>query len=193
MSVLGMIWAESVDGVIGVDGTLPWHLPEDMVHFREVTAGAVVVMGRATWASLPPRFRPLPGRVSVVLSRTPGLELPGAIVVGGVAEALDLVARADRPAWVVGGGQAYAAFEPFADRAEVTEVDVRLGDGTRAPTLGDDWDLAGVIRRRAGPPRPAGCGTGSSRGGGARRPTAPAWPHGRWADVAGRAATGRVG
>jgi len=136
---LGLVWAQSVDGVIGVDGALPWHLPEDMAHFREVTAGALVVMGRATWASLPPRFRPLPGRVNVVLSRTPGLELPGAIVVGGVTEALDLVGRADRPAWVVGGGQVYAAFEPVADRAEITEVDVTLGAGTRAPTLGGGW------------------------------------------------------
>ncbi len=86
---LGLVWAQSVDGVIGVDGALPWHLPEDMAHFREVTAGALVVMGRATWASLPQRFRPLPGRVNVVLSRAPGLELAGATVVRSVAEALD--------------------------------------------------------------------------------------------------------
>jgi dihydrofolate reductase len=140
---LGLVWAQSVVGVIGVDGTLPWRLPEDMAHFRAVTAGALVVMGRSTWASLPARFRPLPGRVTVVLSRTPGLELPGATVVPGVAEALDLVGRSDRPAWVVGGGQVYAAFEPVADRAEITEVDVVLGEGTRAPTLGDVWAVAG--------------------------------------------------
>lgn len=144
MSGLGLVWAQSADAVIGVDGTLPWHLPEDMAHFREVTAGALVVMGRATWASLPPRFRPLPGRVNVVLSRTPGLELAGATVVRSVDEALDLAARAGRPTWVVGGGQAYAAFEPVADRAEITEVDVRVGAGTRAPTLGDDWHRTGV-------------------------------------------------
>lgn len=143
MSSLGMIWAQSADGVIGVDGALPWHLPEDMAHFREVTAGALVVMGRATWASLPARFRPLPGRVNVVLSRAPGLELAGATVVGSVADALELVARADRPAWVVGGGQVYAAFEPVAERAEITEVDVTLGAGTHAPTLGDGWSRTG--------------------------------------------------
>lgn len=140
---LGLVWAQSVDGVIGVHGDLPWHLPEDMAHFRAVTAGALVVMGRSTWASLPARFRPLPGRVNVVLSRTPGLELPGAMVVPGVAEALDLVRGADRPAWVVGGGEVYAAFEPVADRAEITEVDVRLGDGTRAPALGAGWSVTG--------------------------------------------------
>ena len=134
-----MVWAQSVDRVIGVDGTLPWHLPEDMAHFREVTAGALVVMGRTTWASLPQRFRPLPGRVNVVLSRTPGLELAGATVVRSVAEALDVAGRAGRPAWVIGGGQVYAAFEAVADRAEITEVDVRLGAGTWAPTLGDGW------------------------------------------------------
>lgn len=138
----GLVWAQSSDGVIGVDGDLPWHLPEDMAHFRAVTAGAVVVMGRATWDSLPERFRPLPGRVNVVLSRTPGLRLAGAAVVPDVADALALVAGADREVWVIGGGQVYAALAPSADRAEVTEVDLTLGRGTRAPDL-DGWTVTG--------------------------------------------------
>lgn len=130
-----MVWAQSADGVIGVDGGLPWHLPEDLAHFRAITDGAVVIMGRATWDSLPARYRPLPGRVNVVLSRTPGLRLAGASVVPGVTEALALVGRADRPAWVTGGGQVYAAFADLADRVELTEVDVVLGGGTPAPAL----------------------------------------------------------
>ncbi|MCV2396137.1 dihydrofolate reductase [Actinotalea sp. M2MS4P-6] len=132
---LGLVWAQSTDGVIGVDGDLPWHLPEDLAHFRQVTDRCVVLMGRTTWESLPARFRPLPGRVSVVLSRAPGLRLPGAVVVPGPAQALELVADAGRPVWVVGGGQVYAAFEPHADRAELTEVEVTVGTGTRAPDL----------------------------------------------------------
>ena len=79
---LAMIWAQSADGVIGVDGGLPWHLPEDMAHFRDLTAGSVVVMGHTTWRSLPERFRPLRGRENLVLSRHEGLDLPGAVVVG---------------------------------------------------------------------------------------------------------------
>jgi dihydrofolate reductase len=142
VSGLGLVWARSTDGVIGVDGTLPWHLPEDLAHFRRVTDGALVVMGRRTWASLPERFRPLPGRVNVVLSRSPGLELAGATVVADVEAALGLVAaaaREGRPAWGIGGGEVYAALAPHADHAEVTVVDVELGAGTRGPELGADW------------------------------------------------------
>lgn len=137
---LGMIWAQSRDGVIGVDGGLPWHLPEDLAHFRRLTDGAMVIMGRTTWDSLPQQYRPLPGRVSVVLSRTPGLRLAGASVLPSVADVLDLVERADRPVWVIGGGQVYAAFADHADRVELTEVDVVLAAGTRAPSL-PGWRL----------------------------------------------------
>src|SRR5205823_6188330 len=70
-SVIGLIWAQSANGVIGRDGVLPWHLPEDQQRFRRLTGGATVLMGRRTWESLPPRFRPLPGRRNLVLSRTP--------------------------------------------------------------------------------------------------------------------------
>ncbi|HWS57836.1 MAG TPA: dihydrofolate reductase [Actinotalea sp.] len=132
-----MIWAQSADGVIGVDGALPWHLPEDLAHFRALTAGHPVVMGHATWRSLPPRFRPLPGRENIVLSRTPGLALPGARVVPDVDAALAAVAG--RRAWVIGGAQVYEAFLAVADRLEVTEVDVVVGAGTSAPALGGDW------------------------------------------------------
>ena len=134
--MLAAIWAQSADGVIGRDGALPWHLPEDLARFRRVTDGATVIMGRSTWDSLPDRFRPLPGRDNIVLSRTGG-ELPGAVVVGGIAEALAAVAGHD--AWVIGGAQVYAAFLPGTRRIELTEVDVVVGEGTRAPVLGGDW------------------------------------------------------
>lgn len=139
--MLGAIWAQSTDGIIGVDGGLPWHLPEDLAHFRELTAGQVVVMGRATWDSLPPRFRPLPGRETVVLSRR-GFALPGATVVPDAAAALEAVAG--RPAWVVGGLQVYALLLDHADRLEVTDVDVVVGHGTPAPALGPEWSVVGV-------------------------------------------------
>ncbi len=142
-SEIGLVWAQSSDGVIGVDGDLPWHVPEDMARFREVTDRAIVVMGHTTWRSLPARFRPLPGRVNVVLSREAGLRLAGATVVDGVEATLELVAHADLPVWVIGGGQVYAAFVPYATRAEVTQVAVELGSGTRAPTLGEGWSVTG--------------------------------------------------
>ena len=136
--MLAAVWAQSIDGFIGRDGALPWHLPEDLAHFRALTGGAVVVMGRVTWDSVPERFRPLPGRDNVVLSRGGG-PLPGATVVPDVAAALDLVAG--RPAWVIGGAQVYAALLPHCDRAEVTDVGVVVGSGTPAPPIGTDWDV----------------------------------------------------
>ena len=82
---VALIWAQDERGVIGRDGALPWHLPEDLAHFRALTRGATVLMGRATWESLPERFRPLPGRRNVVLSRQAGYVASGAEVRGSLA------------------------------------------------------------------------------------------------------------
>ena len=68
---IGLIWAEARGGVIGNDGVMPWHLPEDLAHFKQVTLNSAVVMGRKTWDSLPPRFRPLPDRRNIVVTRNP--------------------------------------------------------------------------------------------------------------------------
>jgi dihydrofolate reductase len=83
-----VIWAQNEAGIIGVGGTMPWSLPEDLARFKRLTWGHPVVMGRRTWDSLSPKFRPLPGRANLVLSRSPGLSLPGARVVGSPAAAL---------------------------------------------------------------------------------------------------------
>ena len=140
---LALVWAQTSTGVIGRDGTLPWHIPEDLAHFRELTRGHPVIMGRATWASLPPRFRPLPGRDNIVLTRTPGFEAAGALVAHGVDEALRLVG--DRDAWIIGGGEVYRTFLPLAQRVEVTVVSLDVGGDTRAPSLaGGSWRRAGA-------------------------------------------------
>jgi dihydrofolate reductase len=142
---LALIWAQTPTGIIGRDGTLPWHVPEDMAHFRELTRGHPVIMGRATWESLPPRFRPLPGRDNIVLTRTPGLEAAGALVAHGIDEALRRVG--DRDAWVIGGGEVYAAFLPRADRVEITVVSLDVGGDTRAPVLDrSTWRRTGADR-----------------------------------------------
>ena len=141
---LGLIWAQSRAGVIGRDGRLPWHLPEDLAHFRAVTSGRPVIMGRLTWVSLPPRFRPLPGRRNLVLTRQPGWSAAGAEVASSLAGAIQRIGS--EPAWVIGGGQVYHAALPYAGVAEVTEIDIDVADGTtRAP------DLTGWTRRSAGP------------------------------------------
>lgn len=123
--------------MIGRDGRLPWHLPEDLARFRELTQGHAVVMGRRTWDSLPERFRPLPGRRNVVLTRRTDVELPGAEVAHDMGEALRLLP--DRDAWVIGGLEVYLAFLPLAQRVELTQVDVVVREGTAAPALGLGW------------------------------------------------------
>ena len=75
---IALIYARAANGVIGKDGTMPWHLPEDLAHFKQLTQGSPVVMGRKTWDSLPARFRPLPGRTNVVVTRQPDWHENGA-------------------------------------------------------------------------------------------------------------------
>ena len=81
---IGLIWAQSTSGVIGRDGSIPWALPEDLAHFKRLTMGHTVVMGRRTWESLPVRFRPLPGRRNIVVSRNPDYRAEGAAVVDSI-------------------------------------------------------------------------------------------------------------
>lgn len=138
MSGVGLIWAQARGGVIGAGGGLPWHLPEDAAMFRRLTTGHAVLMGRRTWDSLPERFRPLPGRRNVVLSREPGLQLPGAEVVRSVPEALALVPDC----WGMGGAGVYAALLPHAVRVVLTEIDLEVAGDVVAPRLGGGWAAA---------------------------------------------------
>jgi dihydrofolate reductase len=136
MSV-ALIWAEARGGVIGHAGGIPWRLPEDLARFRAVTNGGTVVMGRRTWESLPERFRPLPGRRNVVVTRQTEWESEGAEIVHSVEEAL--VGRADDAIWVIGGGEIYRQALALADRLEITEVDLDVKGDTVAPEIGEGW------------------------------------------------------
>lgn len=127
MGFLGAIWAQSLDGIIGDGATMPWHVPEDLAHFKTVTMGSPVVMGRKTWESLPERFRPLPGRDNYVLSRQrPGTWSQGARVIHDFGDLPDLVGDVDT--WVMGGGQLYAAALDFVDVIELTLMGANIGD-----------------------------------------------------------------
>ena len=138
MDVIGLIWAEAANRVIGCDGTLPWHLPEDLKLFKQVTMGATVVMGRTTWESLPASVRPLPGRRNIVLSRDPAYDAPGAEVRTSLDDALD---RADGDIWVIGGASVYAQALPRAERVVRTRVHLQVDGDAHAPELGPDWTL----------------------------------------------------
>ncbi len=135
---LGVIYARARNGVIGVKGDLPWHLPEDLAHFKAVTQGCPVIMGRKTWDSLPPRFRPLPGRRNIVVTRQPDWQAPGAERAGSLEQAIALCEGVPQ-AWVIGGAELYAQALPFAQVAEVTEIDRDYEGDAFAPTLGPQW------------------------------------------------------
>jgi dihydrofolate reductase len=130
---LSLIAALDLSGAIGRDGGLLWSEREDLAHFRRVTMGHPVIMGRKTWDSLPARFRPLPGRRNIVLTRHREWRADGAERAGSLDEALALLAGADR-AFVIGGGQLYALALSLADELELTEIDaVFEGTDTHFP------------------------------------------------------------
>ncbi|MGO4105331.1 dihydrofolate reductase [Leifsonia sp. YAF41] len=139
--MIGLIWAESDGGVIGKDGVMPWHVPEDLAHFKEVTKDGAVIMGRKTWDSLPPRFRPLPGRRNIVITRQPEWAAEGADTMHSLDEALALAHAADDSVWVIGGAEIFALALPLADRLEVTELRARFDGDTVAPTIDASWTL----------------------------------------------------
>ncbi|MGH3133939.1 MAG: dihydrofolate reductase [Gaiellaceae bacterium] len=121
-------------GVIGRDGTIPWKIPEDMRHFRALTMGHPVVMGRRTWESLPGRFRPLPGRRNVVVTRSAGRRFDGAERAGSLDDALRILEGADR-VFVIGGGELYAAALPVADELLLTEIEATVEGDTLFPSI----------------------------------------------------------
>ena len=140
MTRINLVLARAANGVIGKNNALPWHLPEDLAHFRELTSGAPVIMGRKTWDSLPARFRPLPNRVNIVVTRQADWSAEGAMRVAGLSEAMVACEKQQVPeAWVIGGAQIYEAAEPFAARAIITEIHREFEGDAFAPTFGAAW------------------------------------------------------
>ena len=136
-----MIWAEARNRVIGAGNTIPWRVPGEQQVFKERTMGAAVVMGRATWDSLP--RTPLPGRENIVLTRNRGWTAAGATVI----HSLDGVAHDDF--WVMGGAEVYAAFLPEAGHIVRTRIDLEAPGDTFAPELGDEWIVTESAHHRA--------------------------------------------
>jgi dihydrofolate reductase len=135
---LHLIYAKAANGVIGVNGKLPWHLPEDLAHFKRTTLGCPVIMGRKTWDSLPPKFRPLPGRTNIVVTRQENWNEIGAQPAQSLRDAL-LLCEQCSDVWVIGGAQLYALAEPLASTAVVTEIDQEFAGDAYAPLLGGHW------------------------------------------------------
>lgn len=131
---LHLIYARSRNNVIGVNGDLPWHLPEDLAHFKRTTLGQPVIMGRVTWQSIPEKFRPLPGRTNVVVSRQAGFEAPGAQVVNSLQAAMGLFSDHE-VVWLIGGAQLYAQALPLAQQLVITEIDADYAGDAFAPAV----------------------------------------------------------
>jgi len=127
-----LVAALARNGVIGVRGKLPWHLPADLQHFKALTLGHPLLMGRKTWESL--ARRPLPGRDNIVVTRQPGYAAPGARVVASLEAALALCAG-EAVAFVIGGAELYAAALPRADALALTEIHANFEGDVRFPAF----------------------------------------------------------
>ena len=127
-------------GVIGRDGSIPWRIPEDVAHFKALTTGHAVVMGRRTWESIPDRFRPLPDRRNVVVTRNPEWSADRAERAGSIEDALGLLAD-ESHVFVIGGAEIYAGALPVADELLFTEIDLDVEGDAFFP----QWDRDGFV------------------------------------------------
>jgi ribonucleoside-diphosphate reductase alpha chain len=141
MSRVTLIWAQDKNGVIGNKGQIPWRIPEDLTFFKEQTMGGAVIMGRKTWESIPEKFRPLPGRVNIVMTHAMGYHAPGALVVHNTGRAMD-VAKHNPDIFIVGGEVVYNQFSWYASYAIVTEVDHVVEGDTFAPLMTEETGSA---------------------------------------------------
>ena len=137
MTEVSLVVAVSRNGVIGVNGGLPWHISSDLKRFKEITLGKPVIMGRKTWDSLP--RKPLAGRRNIVVTRQQGFAADGAEVVHAAAEALTLAGDVPEVC-IIGGGEIYRQFMGQATRIYLTEVDLEVAGDTRLPRFApEDW------------------------------------------------------
>lgn len=141
--LVGLVWAQDRRGVIGAAGGMPWHVPEDLAHFKAVTLGAPVIMGRRTWDSLNPRFRPLPGRTNIVVTRQAGWPGAAASSAGGDIAAGGGASAADALAAALAAGRLRVAHGLHAALAIAVEARRGARAATGASTV-DAWIIGGA-------------------------------------------------
>lgn len=134
------------NGVIGVDGRLPWRIPEDLARFKKLTMGHAIVMGRATFESI---GRPLPGRTNIILTRDPDWSQSGVEVVRSMEHAVELAAAREQDVFICGGAEIYRVALEIADWMELTEVDAEPEGDTMFPSV--DWSRWRELTRRPHP------------------------------------------
>lgn len=150
--MLEMIVAHAQNGVIGNAGDMPWHIPEDLKHFRSVTTGAAVIMGRKTFESI---GRPLPKRLNIVITRKADYAAPGCTVAASLAAALEAAKASDRQI-IIGGGEIYRQALPMADRLWITEIAATPAGDTTFPAIdAKAWETTLLSELPAEGERPA--------------------------------------
>ncbi len=139
---ISLVAAVAQNGVIGKNNDLPWHLPDDMRFFIQTTKGHCVILGRKNYESLPAKFKPLPDRTNIVVTRQTRFDAPGCIVVHSMDEALDVAReKEEQEVMVIGGSDIYAIALPFADRLYLTEIQADVEGDVRFPQYDKkDWD-----------------------------------------------------
>lgn len=141
-----IIFAMAKNGVIGNNGQIPWHLPEDLKFFKEVTMDETVIMGRKTWESIPDKFKPLVGRDNIVLTKQQDFKLTdpkhsSVLVVNSIEEAI-FKAHPDKVIWIIGGSEIYNLAMPLAGYIAVTEIDIEPQGDTYAPEIDESqWRI----------------------------------------------------
>jgi dihydrofolate reductase len=142
MNNVNLVFATSANGVIGSNGKLPWHIPEDLARFRRLTEGGVVVMGHSTWDSLPDNVKPLPNRTNIVLSTDTSLEIPGVDVRHCIEDVMWAHSSSGKTVWVIGGTKVLEAAAVYASMMFITSIKANYKGDTFAPKIDLGlWDL----------------------------------------------------
>lgn len=146
MSQLSIIVAVANNNVIGINNTLPWHLPEDLKHFKALTMGHHIIMGRKTYESL---GRLLPGRITIIVTRNRGYQVEGAVIVNSLEAALS-ASGTDEEVFLIGGAELYQIGLELADKLYVTEVHATFEGDAFLPSFNlESWQEASRERREA--------------------------------------------
>ena len=138
---IALIAAMSTNRVIGINNDLPWHLPDDMKYFMNTTLGRTVIMGRKNYDSLPSKYKPLPNRTNVIITRQNNYQVNNCQVVGSMEAAIQLAQESgEGMLFIIGGGQIYELGLEYADEVYLTEIDAQIEKGeVFFPELGSEW------------------------------------------------------
>lgn len=138
--MLAALWAEDLQGVIGKDQTLPWHLPNDLKYFKEMTIGKTIVMGRTTFEGM--GSRPLPNRQTIVLTRNPDYQAEGVTVMHSVDDVLAYAKTKEEPTMIIGGAVVFQDFIPYYDLLYRTVIEENFSGDTYFPSINwNEWEL----------------------------------------------------